>query len=198
MHYWDPQAIKGAGVVDMRLTGVFFLIIFSSILSFATPSAIFLLRHAEKPLNGSELSEMGWERAKVLPKLFSKVSFAKYGPPACLIGMNKRKVDGSIRALQTLKYVSEYYKLQIIDTFNKDQDQEMIQFVMTARECDGQLAVIVWEHNGLEKIASELGVDPVPKWPGNVFDRVWVIDWKNGQAEMQDLPQRLLKGDSDQ
>ena len=182
----------------MKSIYLFFLVIFSAAQVLATPSAIFLIRHGEKPSSGSELSDRGWERAKALPTLFSKHEFSKYGAPACLIGMNKKKFDGSVRALQTLKYVSDFFHLRVTDSFNKDQDKEMLQFAMTAPECDGHLVVISWEHNGLEGIAAELGVNPEPKWPGDVYDRVWIINWKNDQTEMQDLPQRLLTGDSDQ
>ncbi len=181
----------------MKMLGIFFLISFSSVVSSATPSTIYLIRHAEKPLEGSELSEKGWARAKALPTIFSKVHFSEYGSPVCLIGMNKKKIDGSVRALQTLKYISQFFNLRIVDTFNKEHYQEMLQFVMTAPACEGQLAVIAWEHNGLEKIASELGIDPKPKWPGDTYDRVWVIEIKKGLSQMKDLPQQLLIGDSE-
>ncbi len=182
----------------LKTVSVFFLFLFSSSLTLATPSTIFLIRHAEKPSSGPELSERGWERAKALPMLFSRQDFSNYGTPACLIGMNKKKVDGSVRALQTLKYVSDFFHVPVTDLFNKDQDKEMLHFVMTAPECNNRLVVISWEHNGLEGIATDLGVKPAAKWPGDVYDRVWVIDWKNGQVQMQSLPQRLLEGDSDQ
>ena len=55
--------------------------------------------------------------------------------------------------------------------------------------------VICWEHNVLEDIAAEFGVDPKPKYPGDSFDRAWLLTFKNDQVKFEDLPQKLLPGD---
>jgi hypothetical protein len=52
-------------------------------------------------------------------------------------------------------------------------------------------------HEHLPGLAAALGVHPEPpKWKASVFDRVWVLTPKNGTTQMEDLPQRLLPGDS--
>ena len=57
--------------------------------------------------------------------------------------------------------------------------------------------VVCWDHEHLSELAATLGVRPEPpKWKGSVFDRVWVLTPKNGAMKMEDLPQRLLPGDS--
>lgn len=181
----------------MKAFGLFLIVCLSSGLSFAKPSAIFLIRHGEKSDSGPELSERGWERARALPSLFSKPEFSKYGAPTCLIGMNKKKFDGSIRALQTLKYLSEFFHVNLTDRYNKDQGKEMVQFALTSPQCDGHLLIIAWEHTALEAVAADLGVNPEPKWPGSdIYDRVWVVEFNQEQVTMKDLPQNLLPGDS--
>ena len=52
---------------------------------------------------------------------------------------------------------------------------------------------------GIERFVhmSALGVRPAPaKWKSTVFDRVWLLSPKDGRMQLQDLPQRLLHGDS--
>ncbi len=180
----------------MKLIGWCFFISFSSALAFATPSAVILIRHGEKPLSGPELSPRGWERAKALPQIFSRPEFSKYGLPVCLIGMTNKKVDGSIRSLQTLHYLSEQFRVRLNDSFNRDDDQQMVRYVMKSSECHGGLVVIAWEHNVLEDIATEFGVTPKPKWPGVIFDRIWLLEFSNSAVQFKNLPQNLLPGDS--
>jgi hypothetical protein len=41
-----------------------------------------------------------------------------------------------------------------------------------------------------------LGAPPPYKWPDTQFDRIWRIDYKDGNATVTDLPMGLLPGDS--
>ena len=180
----------------MKSVLLFFLFILISISSLATPTAIFMIRHAEKPPMGPELSEKGWARAQALPQIFSRPEFKAYGAPTCIIGMAAKKYDGSIRALQTLKYVSEFFQVPITDSFNKDEFQEMVKFVLTSSQCENHLVVIAWEHSSLEDIAALFGIEPKPKWPGSTFDRIWFLTPAPDAWSLADLPQNLLPGDS--
>ena len=94
---------------------------------FAMPSQILLMRHGEKPDAGNELSEQGWQRAKALPELFlNRNEFRKYGFPVALYAMSPDKPGGSIRAIQTLKFVAEKLNLPLKTNFTRDQVNELI------------------------------------------------------------------------
>lgn len=60
------------------------------------------------------------------------------------------------------------------------------------------MVVIAWQHDTISELAHRLGATNVPKqWGGKIFDRFWIIDFKNGQAiNFRERPQKLLKSDS--
>ena len=62
----------------------------------AKPAKILLLRHAEKPDYGDDLSSRGWERARALPDLFkSRSEFSSLGAPAALYAMTPNQLDNT-------------------------------------------------------------------------------------------------------
>jgi hypothetical protein len=57
--------------------------------------------------------------------------------------------------------------------------------------------LICWDHEYIPRLAAALGIFPQPSaWPADVFDRVWIITYKDGLASLVNMPQRLLFGDS--
>lgn len=176
---------------------VFILISIFSIQSLSMPAQIILMRHGEKPEDGDELSEKGWERAKALPKLFDRKEL-KSKPFALYAMKRKSEFDGSIRPIQTLKYVSEKFNLSINTPFKKDQVIELVQKIKNDPNLNNQLVVICWEHKVLLDIAGALGVTSPTDWPGDVYDRFWLLDFsaKGALINFQNLPERLLPTDS--
>lgn len=165
----------------------------------AMPAEVLLLRHGEKPENGSELNERGWERAKALPNLFHKRGeIEKLGTPVALYGMAPKKTKGSVRAIQTLKYVAEDFHLSVIDRFTDEDVDAMVNEVLDKKEYDGKFVVICWNHDSMKDIAKWFGVKHAPKYPKEAFDRAWLITFHGeDRPTMEDLPQHLLSGDSD-
>jgi hypothetical protein len=167
--------------------------------AFAMPAQILLLRHGEKPAQGDELSPRGWERAKALPGLFERKPYSDFGAPAALFGMAAKHGDsGSIRAIQTLKYVSERFRSPVDDRFRKGEEKELARELRNNHALDGKFVVICWEHKMLSDIAAALGVNPVPQYPGDRFDRAWLVTMEGDKASFRDLPEKLLDGDDDQ
>lgn len=177
------------------------------------PAHILLIRHGEKPDSGDELSPRGWDRAKALPSLFEREPYAGFGAPAALFGMapksqdeiaaeppandgTKNEDEGSVRAIQTLKYVSEKFGLKIIDKYKKGDEQALADQLRTDDKLNGKFVVVCWEHKALTDLAADLGVDPAPKYPGSHFDRAWLLTMDGDKvARFQDLPENLLPGD---
>lgn len=165
----------------------------------AMPAQILLMRHGEKPNQGSELSPQGWDRAKALPTLFqNRPEFQQFGAPAALYAMAPEKKGGSVRAIQTLKFVSEKLNLSINSGFTRDQVIELVIDIKNNKNLDGKMIVICWEHTVLIDIAKELGVEQPLDWPSKQYDRIWTLTYSkdNKLIKFEDLPQKLLPTDS--
>lgn len=170
-----------------------------SLNTFAIPAEILMIRHGEKPSHGPELNDQGWQRAKALPTLFhNRDEFKRYGLPVALFAMRPDHDGGSVRAIQTLQYLSKDLGVPINTDFTRDQVSELVQKIKTDKSFDGQMVVICWEHKVLADIAKALGKSTPPPWPGSQFDRVWALDFTDNGAliSFNNFPQRLLPGDN--
>ncbi len=169
---------------------------------FALPSTVIIIRHGEKPTSGPEgreLSETGWKRAFALPQLFSKDTLlAQRGLPDFLIATKPSSSGGSIRSIQTLQPLSKDLAKPIQAEFTKDEIPQLIKTIMNSPEMNNKVVMIAWQHDSIPEIALGLGARMAPKtWPSEVFDRYWLLDFKNNKLfQFQNLPQRLLKKDS--
>lgn len=165
----------------------------------AMPAQIIMMRHGEKPPQGNELSQQGWERAKALPSLFENRSeFQQFGRPVALYAMTPAKPGGSIRAIQTLKFVSEKLKVTINSEFTRDQVAELVKDISNNKNFENKMIVICWEHTVLIDIAKELGVENSLDWPSIQYDRVWLLTYSkdNKLIKFENLPEKLLPTDS--
>ncbi|SIT46184.1 conserved hypothetical protein [Paraburkholderia ribeironis] len=175
---------------------------------------ILILRHAEKPnhtaagvdgngqLDAKSLTPQGWQRAGALVQFFApgdkgeplaplarpKHLFAAYYDPAA--------DDDSKRPCQTIEPLAAHLgpSSLIDDSVRKDDVDKLIQ---KASAMDGTV-LIAWEHKKIPAIARLLLAqsDPVPDWPDNRFDMVWVFDRIGAVWRLTQVPQLLLAGDS--
>lgn len=160
----------------------------------AMPSRVILIRHGEEPLGneGTELSKVGWKRAEGLTHLFGNAGITQ------LIALKPHKKKGSIRSIQTLQPLSSVTGLPIQAPFTRDEVSDLVQTLTHDHRYDGQVVLVAWQHETLADIAHQLGAVKAPgKW-GQYFDRYWVLDFTSGKVKFQNLPQRLLSGDSAQ
>jgi hypothetical protein len=182
----------------MKTLFLFCLIFFTQTV-LAMPAQILLIRHGEKPESGSELSPEGWQRAADLPSMFeNRPEFLTFGLPVALYGMSPEKKNGSVRAIQTLKYLSAKLKLPIQTKFLKDDIKKLIVEIRKTKAYDGKTILICWEHTVLVDMAVQLGAPVSLHWPAENFDRVWTLTYSaNGSfVKFQDLPEKLLPTDS--
>ena len=112
--------------------------------------------------------------------------------------MAPEKKGGSVRAIQTLKFVSEKLNLSINSGFTRDQVIELVIDIKNNKNLDGKMIVICWEHTVLIDIAKELGVEQPLDWPSKQYDRIWTLTYSkdNKLIKFEDLPQKLLPTDS--
>ena len=179
----------------MKTLMLFALLICTTVAQ-AMPSKIILIRHGEEPLGdeGTELSDIGWARANSLPQLFANENITH------LIALKPHKKKGSIRAIQTLQPISQTLGLTVETPYTKEEVPNFVQMLAESPEYDGQVVLVAWQHDTLAAVAHQLGAEDAPaKWGGKNFDRYWVLEFTNGQiTSFQNLPQRLLPGDSNE
>jgi hypothetical protein len=167
--------------------------------AYALPAEVILIRHAEKPAQGNELSPRGWQRAFALVGFFlNNPMMTRFGTPTVLFPMAQMSVGGSVRAIQTITPLAKQLGLPLHLNYTRDQYPEAAQEILRNPAYDGKTVLICWEHKVLPDFAAHLGLRNGPTdWPDSVFDRAWVIDYSGDRiVGFHDLPQRLLAGDS--
>ncbi|MGZ3713563.1 MAG: hypothetical protein ACXVBE_17490, partial [Bdellovibrionota bacterium] len=133
-----------------------------------------------------------------LPTLFhQRKELLKFGEPVALIGMSPKKKKGSVRAIQTLKYVAEDLHLSIDTDFTDNDVEDMVKHVKETHSYDGKFVVICWNHDSMKDIAGEFGVHKPPKMDGDTFDRGFLITFADqDRPDLREVAEKLLPGDS--
>lgn len=167
----------------------------------ATPAQVILIRHAEKPLTGPHLNERGYQRAQALVSFFeTDPQMTQFGVPVAIYAMSpKADGDSSVRAIETMTPLAKSLNLQLHTEYTKKKIDALAKDILSNPAYEGHMVLVCWEHNMIPLIAQALGAKTAPSdWDGSlVFDRAWVIDFKDGKAaSFQDLPQHILPGDS--
>ncbi|KAF4969891.1 hypothetical protein FSARC_2968 [Fusarium sarcochroum] len=149
----------------------------------STQPTLFLIRHGEKPpkVDGKEpdgLSAQGEKRAEGLRKVFGKGSSYNIG----YIMAEEPKLDSDQRPSDTVQPLSEELNLKIHENVKRDHYEKAAKEALSF-EGPGNL-LLCWEHHALANIAKAIGVQeyapstgwPEPvKYPGSMFDLIWVI-----------------------
>jgi hypothetical protein len=177
------------------------------------PKTVLIIRHAEKTGDKEDihLSEPGKQRAEVLHQLFepSKDRANPFPKPDFIFAAAHHK--DSQRPLETITPSATRWKMSINNSFDSklpppDADKKNAKLNMHNLRDEifgdskyfGKTILICWRHSTLPELAKTFKASKVPeKWDDNIFDRVWLISYDDeGAAKFEDLPQRLIKGDS--
>ncbi|MCX5794220.1 MAG: histidine phosphatase family protein [Elusimicrobia bacterium] len=169
--------------------------------AFAVPARVIVIRHGEKPDQGPELNERGWQRARGLVLFFKEdPAVSSLGAPAALYAMAPKGEDGSVRAIQTLTPLAQSLRLPIHKDFKKTEVAALASEIMVEPSYATRTVIICWEHAWIPEILKAFGWKDGPdQWPGgDVYDRAWVLDFTGGKpGAFKDVPEHLLPGDSD-
>ena len=141
---------------------------------------VVLIRHAEKPLKGYNLTCQGINRSlQLVPVLHTR-----FGEPSAIYvpAMGQGDTTKHARMFQTIVPFAAKYNLLIHTTFKED---DTIRLAQTIRRQKG-IVLLVWEHSRLPAIAHCLGVqDALLHWPDEDYDSLWIIEYHNGVAVMK-------------
>ncbi|KAF2018878.1 hypothetical protein BU24DRAFT_405619 [Aaosphaeria arxii CBS 175.79] len=138
----------------------------------AAKPTVYLIRHGEKPEEGTGLSAEGVQRAQCLRKVFGKESKYDIGH----VMAQQYKPDGKRkRAYDTVLPVATDLNLPVDLSCDRD-DPKCVRKVVEKYDGSGNI-LIAWEHDALRDIVIEMGVKKknAPKYPDDRFDLIWTL-----------------------
>jgi hypothetical protein len=141
---------------------------------------IVLIRHGEKPKEGSGLNCQGINRAQALPA----VLYAKIGLPGLIYVPSLAEGDSTkhSRMSQTITPFVEKYHLQLNRNYKVNDIRGAAKNILKQKGT----VLVVWEHKGLVDLAEQLGVEEKLHWNDDDFDTIWIITFsKKGKVRLQ-------------
>ncbi len=157
-------------------------------------NTVLIVRHAEKPESGRDLTPSGEARAR---------AYSLYFEPFHERGWNIRvdalfagaDSENSVRPRLTLEPMSKATGLKLDASIGTKQPEKLVELLRS--EVHGTHPLIAWRHGEIPDLMRAFGASatliPGNKWPDNVYD--WVIILKfnqDGVVERQDLIQEHL------
>lgn len=144
-------------------------------------ATVLIVRHAEKPEHGRDLSPAGYRRAR---------AYARYFNPLVLDGEALRpdalfaasSTLNSRRPVETLKPLAHALGLKINHRYGNRHTRRLAWDLHGAPH--GRVILIAWHHGHIPRLIDDLGGDaarllPRGKWPPAVYDWVVVLRYDN-------------------
>ena len=174
---------------------------------------IMFVRHGEKPEKGvkgvtpqgkddkEDLIVLGWQRAGALARFFWPRDPATMptglARPATIFAAAVNAASKSIRPQHTVLPLSQLSGIALNTNYG-DGNEAALATAAKAAAVNGPV-LVAWQHQQIPcLIANVAGTPLAPKWPGERFDLVWVLDSADGGKSwtFSQVPQLLLAGDS--
>ena len=139
---------------------------------------VVIIRHAEKPKSGDNLSCQGENRALQLPA----VLFKKFGKPdyTYVPALKLGKSSNHARMFQTVTPFAIKHNLTLNSRFAGSDVSGVANDVLKRTG----VVLLVWEHSQIPPLAEALGVSQPPPWKDDDFDSIWVVVYASGRALM--------------
>ena len=139
---------------------------------------IIIIRHGEKPDEGSNLSCQGFNRALQLPPILYK----KFGVPASVYvpTINSGKATSTARMYQTAMPFVIKYNLSVNSKYDVEDVDGLAQSLLKKEGT----SLVIWEHKAINNIVKALGAAEKGNWDGADFDSIWIVTIENGKATL--------------
>ena len=150
------------------------------------PLTVIIIRHAEKPEKGDNLSCKGLNRAMQLPGVLIK----QFGVPnyAYVPAPSVGKATKSGRMMQTIWPLAVKYNLTVNSKYDVKQTSALAKNILKRTGT----VLVVWEHNNIADIAAALGAPAQSlNWPGNDYDSIWKVTVKDSKATLTKSKENL-------
>ena len=152
---------------------------------FLANNTVLIIRHAEKPLVGSELTPAGQARAQAYIRYFEpfREDELNISVDALYAGADS---ESSVRPRQTLEPMSKALGLKLDTSVSTKAPMQLVSLLRT--EPHGTHPLIAWRHGQIPGLLSAFGATPTllpgGKWPDDTFDWVVILRF-NGQGKLQ-------------
>jgi hypothetical protein len=179
-----------------QLLGVFLL---SAGLASAQPAKVLLIRHAEKPQDNTDgdLALKGKERAMALVPFFLENDEFLGASTNVVLFATKVARGPTNHTHETLRPLAERLGAKIYAPFANSEYETLAKKLLTDPAYKDKTVVVCWTHAYIPGLMGALGVADRPlEIDKRVFDRLYVITFKDGAAKSVTLPQRLMFGDT--
>jgi hypothetical protein len=146
---------------------------------------VVIIRHAEKPEKGDNLSCQGQNRALQL----AQVLYQQFQRPDYIYvpSLDTDKATSHSRMFQTITPFAVKYNLTINSKYQDDDYAGVAESVLKKR---GKV-LMVWSHQSIPKLAKALGVKEPARWKDDDFDSIWVLSYRHHTPELTVTQQGL-------
>jgi hypothetical protein len=150
------------------------------------PKEVSLIRHAEEPKSGPDLSPEGTARANALVGLFQHpITF-----PSAIFAAKTSKQ--SARPVQTCEPLAKAVGVTINSEFDEQEYKRLATAILQSNGPAGGIIVVCWKRETMPHLARALGVADAPaEWPSEQYDHIWRITYTNGKATLKDETQDI-------
>jgi len=139
---------------------------------------VLLIRHAEKPASGNDLSAMGWRRAECIRDLFmSNDTIRPNKIYAQKASKKDEEVPDSRRQIETVAPLARKLNQIIDNSFTSFELDELSKDIGTLSE-DQYPVLISWNHDEIRNFLINFGMkyQIAPTYPSKRYDLVWTVD----------------------
>ena len=152
------------------------------------PAQIILIRHADKPADpeNPHLSRAGVKRAERLVSFITTdPAMTRFGLPVAVFATRTTKDGNGQRTQETVAPLARALRLPVQTPFPGKDYAALASLILADPAYAGKTVLICWNHEAIPQLAAALGVTPEPpKWQGRVFDRVYIISYRDGRAAL--------------
>ncbi len=176
------------------LATILFLVLAQA--AFCMPSRVLVIRTAE--VEGQKLSLRGQIRAVTLTPFFLETDYLKtYGIPVAIFALKRSFEIPNIACIETVTPLADKLGITIDSSYGAEELEKLANEIKNNPAFTGKTVLVCWDNERVNFLAEHLGVRPRPlPWPNEVFDRIWIMDFRPKSVEFRNYPQRLLYGDS--
>jgi hypothetical protein len=139
---------------------------------------VVIIRHAEKPEKGDNLSCQGQNRALQL----AQVLYQQFQRPDYIYvpSLDADKATSHSRMFQTITPFAVKHNLTINSKYQDDDYVGVAKSVLKKRGT----VLMVWSHQSIPKLAKALGLRKPAKWKDADFDTIWVLTYQHHTPEL--------------
>ncbi len=169
--------------------------LFFSLLTFAAPAHVIVIRHGEKPgdRDAKHLSPAGEQRAeKLIEFVKANPELSGVGAPNVLIATLPTKDGGGQRTGETLAPLSSALKVPVETPYESDHPKKLASKLLEEKRYDGKNVLVCWTHEHIPALIQALGIHPAPaKMGDDVYDLVYLISYGEKGPTLQLLHQEM-------